>query len=266
MKKGSTAAPVAPNGYCRITCGSCSCQPPPPPPSTRSPASPASPLCVCSDTPPDSSHTCSQQASCDLLCITACSPFLLFPSSTICPVTCIVSLFLDNSCMYCSPGKSLQPFAAHSYGYWTLCLGTLHSRQYTQMNSFCSAMQKGFGACSADFMTKTSSTNPNGFCASTCGRCKCNAASTRPTSPSSASAVNSPLASPNSPENGPSSPRAAGVTSSAAAPAPPQPLSAAFVANCECSDVPPDGTTCASVVSLHHLFCPALLRENIIVT
>lgn len=127
-------------------------------------------------------------------------------------------------------------------------------------------MQKGFGQCSAGFMTKTSPTDPNGLCAKTCGRCNCPAAlspqspASQSSSPrassnkpgagpnSSGTATNSPSPSPNSPVAVFSSP---GRSPSAAgtAQAPPQPLSAAFAASCDCSDVPPDGTTCASVVS-----------------
>ena len=144
----------------------------------------------------------------------------------------------------------------------------------------CSAMQKSFGQCSAGFMTKTSPTNPNGFCARTCGRCNCPAAPTSqaPSSPgSSPSSVpsspravgnspratrNSPRPIPSSPVAAPSSPSAAGRSPAAAgtAQAPPQPLSAAFAANCDCSDVPPDGTTCASVVR----FLPSIVPMPIL--
>ena len=140
----------------------------------------------------------------------------------------------------------------------------------------CSAMQKDFGQCSAGFMTKMSPTNPNGYCAKTCGRCNCPAAPTTsqprsspgssprasPNSPGTTSnspgagsnspgtTSNSPRSSPNGPVAVPSSPRSASRPPSAAGTgqAPPQPLSAAFAANCDCSDVPPDGTTCAVVV------------------
>ena len=63
MKKGSTAGRVAPNGFCRITCGACSCQPsaPPSPTRTQTSTSISPPSCVCTDTPPDSSYTCAQQ-------------------------------------------------------------------------------------------------------------------------------------------------------------------------------------------------------------
>lgn len=116
-------------------------------------------------------------------------------------------------------------------------------------------------------MTKASTANPNGFCAYTCGRCNCTVAATPvtqntalsgvPQSPALAGAT--PGASPNSPEAGSSSPEAAasspvatGTSPAVTAMAPPQPLSAAFAANCDCTDVPPDGTTCAAVVSLIH--------------
>lgn len=129
--------------------------------------------------------------------------------------------------------------------------------------SVCSAMQKGFGQCSADFMTNTSPTNPNGLCAKTCGRCNCPAAlSDRSPASQSSSPTNNPGAGPNSlgtatnsPRPSPSSPVAVpsspgrSPSEAGTAQAPPQPLSAAFAASCDCSDVPPDGTTCASVVS-----------------
>lgn len=70
MKKGSTAPPMATNGFCDITCGACDCQPPSPSPSPITPpATLSTPPCVCADNPPDNSYTCSQQASCLPVCL-----------------------------------------------------------------------------------------------------------------------------------------------------------------------------------------------------
>ena len=123
-------------------------------------------------------------------------------------------------------------------------------------------LQKGYGQCSASFMLTTSSANPNGFCANTCGRCNC----TSPVSSSiPAAATNSPVtvsSTISSPEAMPSSPQATlaspgavpgspvSTVKSPAVPTlgPPAPLSAAYLANCDCTDVPPSGTTCPALV------------------
>ena len=137
-------------------------------------------------------------------------------------------------------------------------------------------LQKGYGQCSAPFMLTTSSANPNGFCANTCGRCNC----TSPVSSSSpGAATNSPMtvsSTASSPEAIPSSPQDS-LTSTGAVPGssgavsgspvsavkspavpklgPPAPLSAAHLANCDCTDVPPSGTTCPALVSFSACLC-----------
>ena len=130
-------------------------------------------------------------------------------------------------------------------------------------------LQKGYGQCSAPFMLTTSSANPNGFCANSCGRCNC----TSPVSSSSAgAAANSPMtvsSTGSSPGAMPSSPQAT-LASTGAAPSslvsavkspavptlrPPAPLSAAYLANCDCTDVPPSGTTCPALVSFSACMC-----------
>ncbi len=130
-------------------------------------------------------------------------------------------------------------------------------------------LQKGYGQCSAPFMLTTSSANPNGFCANTCGRCNC----TSPVSSSSpgaatnspmtvSSTVSSPGAMPSSPQATLASPGAApsspvSAVKSPAVPTlgPPAPLIAAYLANCDCTDVPPSGTTCPALVSCSACLC-----------
>lgn len=159
-------------------------------------------------------------------------------------------------------------------------------------------MQKSFGKCSADFMKKGSRSSPfapNGYCCITCGSCSCNSAQTssRPTTsqspsrPSTAQSPSRPAAqvphppvlatiAPRSPRLSPVtaataaaslSPRASPSNAATSSPrAPPAPLSAAYLANCECTDVPPaDASSCAAVVSSPAActdpcsICPALV-------
>ncbi len=145
------------------------------------------------------------------------------------------------------------------------CSKTLY--QYCHARTW--LLQKGYGQCSASFMLTRSSANPNGFCANTCGRCNC----TSPVAPSSpgaatnspmtvSSTVSSPAAMPSSPEAALASPGVAlsSPVSAVKSPAvpklgPPAPLNAAYLANCDCTDVPPSGTTCPALVGFSACLC-----------
>jgi len=145
------------------------------------------------------------------------------------------------------------------------CSKTLHQHCHARMG----LLQKGYGQCSASFMLTTSSANPNGFCANTCGRCNCTslvsssspgAATNSPVTVSST--VSSPGAMPSSPEATlastgavPSSPVSAVKSPAVPTLGPPAPLSAAYLANCDCTDVPPSGTTCPALVSFSACLC-----------
>ncbi len=145
------------------------------------------------------------------------------------------------------------------------CSKTLKQRCHARMG----LLQKGYGQCSAAFMLTTSSANPNGFCANTCGRCNCTS-SVSSSSPGAAtsspmtvsSTVSSPGAMPSSPEATlastgavPSSPVSAVKSPAVPTLGPPAPLSAAYLANCDCTDVPPSGTTCPALVSFSACLC-----------
>ncbi|DBA83264.1 TPA: hypothetical protein ACH3X2_006768 [Trebouxia sp. C0005] len=144
----------------------------------------------------------------------------------------------------------------------------------TPTTSSSPSLHKGYGQCSASFMLTKSSANLNGFCANTCGRCNCTspASSSSPgaatNSPMTVSnAVSSPKAMPSSPEATlastgavpsspvstvkavPSSPVSAVKSPAVPTLGPPAPLSAAYLANCDCTDVPPSGTTCPALLA-----------------
>ena len=120
-------------------------------------------------------------------------------------------------------------------------------------------MQKAFGKCSLDFMKKGSRyppVAPNGYCRLTCGTCNCNTAMTTNPTPSRTQKPTIPTQqrSPTSPvtpaRSSPATSRSPGQAAATSTRGPPAPLSAAYLAKCQCTDAPPpDASSCADVVS-----------------
>lgn len=146
----------APNGYCATTCGRCSCPKPSPPPPP--------PACTCDDIQPGGGYTCAQQQSfgkCTQTWIT--QPGTGAPNGY-CATTCGRCSCAPKSSPPPPPPPPPRPSPPPPA---CTCDDVQPGGGYT------CAQQKSFGKCTQSWMTQPGAGAPNGYCATTCGRCSC---------------------------------------------------------------------------------------------